>query len=386
MEQATANARAGWDAAQSRWVLPTARKLYLVGALAAIGGASLALFIALFFQLSSFRGARLEAVPTFAETAPKPIALQELDARFAGPTRLRIISDPAGQPFSEGQIVAHFEADSGAPIARQPDGFQIIGGQDGELFVASPDPANPERAVLKLTASLAKTLNALPDDQRLRRTFVLRAIAQDTNGNQSRPASVSFVVQTPAQAAETTALPPGPAVETIDGPERLRAMAAALASIAAARGTPDYIDAYDYALKEPERCGATDNERFFSEYNAAFTHLRARLTRSNLPAFYQIVCDSWRQAIADANRGNAAALAVRDAAVARNVQAEAVAAMKAAASRLARNVALTFACAAIAAFMVIALFLAFLAIESHSNAVRAAVEMLARREERTADA
>lgn len=364
-----------WDGVQSLWVLPAARRLYLVGAIIAVGATLLGVVIALAFQLLSLKGADTEAVPEATAVAPSPIDLAALDKLFQGPTDISTATFQLIRPVQAGAPVARLSAQSRAGVASFPEGYQLIGGRDAELVLDARDPYESGGTILVATERYAAMLNAVPEGTTTTRTLQIRVVATDRNGSVSRPATLEFApsFDPPKPAAQTQ-------VEEIGGPESLRAIATILASIAAQRGTPEWFDAFDYAMKQPDRCGAVNNEAFIKEYDRSLRHLKPKLTATNLRTFYSGVCNAWQEQINAARLAGAEAERARMEVIARNMAAETTAAVAQSASRGVRNTALAFAAAAVSFFMTVALFLAFLAIEGHSNAVREAVQIMARQQ------
>ncbi len=365
--------RRDWDGMQSFWVLPAARRLYLVGALVAVGLALLAIFIALVFQLLSLIGAKTEPVPAPASVSVNPIDLNSLDQLFQGPSNLRATSLQLERPVRAGMPVARLAADSRIGLANFPVGFQIIGGRDAELLREEREGYGTG-TLLVATERYAQILNAMPAGQATLPQLQVRVLATDRNGSASQPTNLSIAPSFSAPAPEEAA-----PVEDIGGPEALRRIATILAGIAAPKGTPEWFDAFEFAMNQPRRCGTNaGDEGFIREYDRSVRHIQAKLNQTRLPTFYRGMCDAWKEQIAAAERARMEADAERARIIAQNLQAEAVAAVEQAAKRSARNTAVMFAAAAISFFMTVALFLAFLAIEGHSNAVREAVQMLAR--------
>ena len=366
--------RRDWDGLQSRYVLPTARRLYLLGAVVAVGLALLALVAALFFELASWSGSTQETLPEVPDAAIAEMSLEKLDARFSAPTNIKFMRSPISLPVAEDAVLGHFSANSGVPIASSPDGFQIIGGKDNELFKTSSDPADSRGTALRATAALATALKA---NIATGRDYELRIIANDTAGNTSAPATLKFRLLIGEKAASP--VQEETVIDSDNSPEALKAVSHELAKLAAAKGSPEYLVAYNYARAEPVRCDADGNDRFITEYARAFQHVRSHLKPENLSIFYEGVCRAWQDAVREAGVQHDEAQRAHAAAMERNLEAEAGAQFRNAAARTARNVALAFALSAIMTFMTIALFLAFLAMEGHSNAVREAIEVLARR-------
>ncbi len=93
--------------------------------------------------------------------------------------------------------------------------------------------------------------------------------------------------------------------------------------------------------------------------------------------FYRGVCDAWNAAAERARARYASDRATADAVIARNAQQRTELESQKRTARMIRNIAFGIAATALMAFLIIALFLAFLAMEGHSKALREAVETLA---------
>jgi hypothetical protein len=360
------------DRLQSGVVLPTARTLYLAGSLVCAAAILLALIVALFFQLSSWRGASQQRVPdAIAAPAPAP-GLDAIARRLAGPSGLRFVADTGlGPTIEAGQVLGAFDADSDSGLAPPPQDFELLGGRDAELFERAYDPRSG-RSGLAATGALAAVWKGAPPAAG--RSFLVRVRARDSSGNVSAPADVAVTLRPGAAAAPA---PAGTEVTDLGGDAALSRIAHALAGRVAARGTPDYFDAYKYALAQPQRCDAEGQAGFLDHYRAAAVRFRERLTGDNIGSFYAGVCAAWDEARAASARVAADAEAERRRVIAANAHARLEAESRNAQSRLLRNAALGFGFSALIAFMMIALFLAFMAIEGHSAAVRNAIELLA---------
>lgn len=376
--------RRDWDGLQSRWVLPAARRLYLIGALLALLVGALALVVALVFQLGTVGGASQEDVPARTAAVPRDIAVADLDSLFAGPQALRAEARPVDLPIAVGTTIATLDADSVYGIAS----YEMIGGPSADFVEQGMAGVDGGRLVdgmlltatqalvarLEARASAGDAPGALP-------LLTVRIVAKDLNGNRSAPANVSFRVTEAQAVPDQPVATTGDVREDIGGPEALQATARALASIAAPKDTPEWFDAYKRAIRQPQQCGAAGDDTFSRQYEAAFKRVRSKLTASNLDTFYRGLCQAWDTAAAAAQAEARAANQRRDEVIARNAAAQATAAMRKVGARVARDAALGVALSAVFFFMIVALFLAFMAIEGHSHAIRQALQSIARREQ-----
>ncbi len=371
--------QASWlDRLQTRLVLPTARTLYLFGAVLCIAAAAVGLVIAMVLQMGTWQHAAQRELPDVVSDRPAQISFDRLDARLSPPSNIRFVTDrpslPA--PLSPAASLGHFEADTPNGMADFPYGFQIIGGADAEAFEADLGYASGPRTVLRASPALADEINNVAPTLKgpVQRSFVVQVLARDAYGNRSEPTDVTFTLTYGPQPVGI-----GPAPQGEQTPSAmLKQIAIRIAGIVdPTQSTPDYFDAYNYALAEPARCGAKDDAVFIDGYRLALDHAFTRLNRTRLPPFYAGLCEAWRDAVAQGHKNAAASMADRVQVMAENSEAQARAAVARNASKIGRNVALAFAASAMLAFMTIALFLAFLAIEGHSSAVRQAIELLA---------
>jgi hypothetical protein len=363
---------------QTHIVLPTARSLYLAGSIICIAILVLALVAALFFELSSWRGAEQRPVPDLVDPGPASPGFDRIEQRLSGPSGLRFQVDlAAGSAPATGQLVGHFDANAPNGLAPYPNDFQIVGGRDAELFDTVYD-GSAGRTGLTAKPSLSNAMAPAQGSGRAR-TFIVRVLARDAAGNRSLPANVSFTIDPSGRAPVATSEAP---VTDLGGSGALPRVARAIASIVApGAGTPQYFDAYKQALAEPQRCGAPSSDTFIDTYRRGFLQFRKRLNADNLSGFYAGLCEAWKDALDRHGQAVAQAEAARQQVILDNASAQLGAELRNAGARGLRNAALGFAFFALLGFMMIALFLAFLAIEGHSAAVRAAIEMLAARGE-----
>ncbi|NEX16817.1 MAG: hypothetical protein C1943_09350 [Halochromatium sp.] len=144
------------------------------------------------------------------------------------------------------------------------------------------------------------------------------------------------------------------------------------------------------ALEVPGRCGARDDDAtFLANYRQAFESVKPRISSTNLDAFYTGLCNAWEAVL---QREAAARMqAEQQQRAAYRASEEARAQVKARNRQIAlehqakveratemTTVTLSVIGGALGLFLSVALLLAFLAIEGHSRAMRAAVESMVR--------
>lgn len=380
MRQAVGYLRAReWDKLQSLWVLPTARRLYLVGALGAVAVLVLALALALVFHVLSMSPRSQSSVPEVPSVSVKPIDPASLDALFSGPQAITLTPIAVVRPVVEGTSVARFSASTPWGLAAA-DGIQVVGGRNMEMFREERDPNVPGDWVLAATKSLTDALKQVPETAQSGPTAEVRVLAKDANGNFSKPVMLTLRVRFKSARPDSPQSndPEVQAVEDLSAPGQLQRIVRALAQLAGQTGSPEYFDAFNEARNEPGRCNADENVQFNAAYVAAYDRLHKVLTKDNVGTFYKGLCEVWAQRLEEARGEVAQAEAARAEVITRNAIAAVAAEARKVWARALRDVAIGFAVAAVGFFMIIALFLAFLAMEGHSNALRVAVEALAR--------
>lgn len=357
---------------QSDFVLRTARGFYLVTACVSLAALLLAVLVALLAQGSTFRFAIERPVPSVEAPAPEAIALDDVVARMTPPHTLRFVADPGVLNFnvSEGQVLGFFDAETPNQLAAFPNDFDVIGGEHAALFSVGRHPANG-RAGLRATAALAQQVadarNANGSGQL---NYALRIVARDRAGQTSAPADVAIVIS----FAPVGSAPPAPAASA--APTDLQGLAREIAIAIDPQQTDVFFDVIRSAQRTPELCDAEGDPAFITEYRRAFEALRDQLRRENLGLFYRGVCDAWRGASERTQARYASDIAAAEAVAVRNAQQRAQLEQQKQTARTIRNIAFSIAGTALAVFLTIALFLAFLAMEGHSKALREAVETL----------
>ncbi|TVQ95160.1 MAG: hypothetical protein EA400_00225 [Chromatiaceae bacterium] len=384
---------------QSAYVLPLARGVYLLIALAClvtiVGGA---LYVLLLQASAAGTPTQEPLPPAYRGTAVSPdlpareIDLAAVQRRLAAPEQIlfAVTTGPITEPPAEGAVLGEFRAGTANALAAYPDGISILGGPDAPLFERVPGTARGAIGLAprpELIAQLGEQLEGLQAPQS--RRFELRVIARDQYGITSAPADVSVTLQlAPAQAGA----PEVPAAEPI--PEQalteVQRIARDIAQTLEPTVNPDHFAVYRTASEVPGRCGVRDDDQaFLASYRRAFEDLRERLTSGNIEAFYLGLCEGWgttlQRETAARQRAEQQAAAERRAAEQarsmveqRNAQALRAHAAKVERARAQSAVVLSVIGGALATFLSVALVLAFLAIEGHSRAVRAAVEAMAR--------
>ena len=383
---------------QSAYVLPLARGIYLLIALAClvtvIGGGLYVLIL----QASSAGTPAQEPLPPVYQGSSgssnlpaREIDLAAVERRLTAPGDIAfsVATGTISEPLAEGTLLGFFRAGTPNELAAYPDGISILGGPDAPLFdrVQGERPGaialTPRPELLAQIESQLASLQA-PETRR----FELRIIARDQYGITSAPTDISFSLKfapaasAPAAAAAESA--PAPALTEVEK------IARDIAQTLEPTVNPAHFAVYRTASEVPGRCGTrNDDQAFLASYRRAFDELRESLTSRNIEAFYQGLCEGWetaglreaaarQQADQEAREARRIAEEARSRVAQRNAQAMRAHEAKVQSAKAQSALVLSVIGGALAVFLSVALMLAFLAIEGHSRAVRAAVESMAR--------
>jgi len=385
---------------QSAYVLPLARAIYLLIAIAClvavIGGAIYAAYL----QASVSTPPALTPLPPPFQgshvapgTSVASMDLAAIGTRLAVPTNVRFVVTVGTITALPAQnaVLGHFVADTPNRLAPFPEGVSILGGRDAALFERVQDPTQQAVALVPRAALLDDIREQLRDLKSMTtRSFEIRVVARDRHGITSAPADLAFDLRfapAPAATAETKL---EPTMEHMPAPTELQKIAREIARIVEPTVNPAHFSAYQAAVKVPSRCGTHDaDDRFVASYRRALDELRPQLAAANVEAFYAGLCDAWkdvmRREAAERERAEQALQAERRSAEIERmrVQAQNDEVLRSYATRLAQakvetQLTLSVVGGAAAVFLSVALILAFLAIEGHSRAVRAAMESMVR--------
>lgn len=375
-------------------VLPVARAIYLFIALISLVVVAGGIVFAVYLQLSTAGQPRTIPVPPPYQgslSVPNPpleaLDLSVVGARLKPPTSIRFVvtAGVIATPPKQGTVLGYFVADTVNQIAAYPDGVSILGGTDAERFVRALDQKS-NKAGLALTPMLASELaEALRDiKEEQQRSFQVRVVMRDQFGTSSAAEDVAFSLRlAPAPAAG-----PEPKLDSMAEPTELQKIAGEVAKIVEPAMNPARVSAYAKAQLVPRRCGASDGDQIFlADYRRAVEDTRSKLNAANVDAFYTGLCDAWKEVLqtqaAAQEQAEQLARAERDQAEQARASAEeqnrylqqqhAAWAYQATAYT---GVTLSVIAGALGIFLCVSLVLAFLAIESHSRAVRLAIQTL----------
>lgn len=382
---------------QSSYVLPLARGVYLLIALASLLAVISGIVYLLFLKASVSGEPALEPLPPAYQQSgdgvdmpPRDVDPKVVEQRLDAPSGIRftVTAGTITAPLREGTVLGHFQANTLNGLAPFPEGISILGGRDAELFDRvrgtgsqliglAPRPA--------LLAEIAQTLQGIQEKQT--RAFDVRVVARDKYGITSTPADLSFELTfappPPSKQAETQVVPPEAATE-------LQKIARDIAKALEPTVNPAHFAVYRAAMETPGRCGARDDDvAFLANYRRTFDNAKPRLTAANIAAFYAGLCDAWKavldkeaalrnEAQEQRSLARAAAEQARARVEAGNDQRLAEHAAKVAAAEAQTRLTLSVMGGALGVFLSVSLVLAFLAIEGHSRAMRAAAESMVR--------
>jgi hypothetical protein len=377
MEQDASRGMGRW--LQSRFVLGTARKIYLVLACLSLVIAMLALVVALVLQFWGF--IPRSHVPIPDARAPQPVAMDTTTVAksLTPPTNLRFVARRITGPLDAGDFVGYLEADTPNGLAAFPNDFDIFGGPDaGQFERTAVSVRYPTRVVLRAglrpsAALLAKINQELETPGQMQSSYSVIVIARDRFGNVTKPTTLNFALAfgvAPTNAGEAGT----------DEVSELQRLARTIALHLDPAKTPVYFDQYRRALRVPRECGTTDdNADFIQGFRSAYDTLTPRLTTDNIDAFYAGVCAAWEEGASKEAAAQLASDTARNEAMAKEMASRATHALGQAGISIVKNTSYGIVVSAVMAFLFISLFLAFLAIENHSDALRQAVQALADR-------
>ena len=369
--------------ATTRWtatLLKVARVSYVVAAAVGLGVTVLALMVAVYFEIEMTRGPSLVPVPAVAQVGLQPVGTETVAGRLTPPTNVRVaITRPnIDAPLNSNDVLGYIQADTFNGLAAFPYDSDILGGADADLFDRANGGGRPagRGAAIMATAKLIGLVNdAIRSGQAPREhDYALTIVVRDRYGFMSQPTATTFSLAYGVRPSAQDQPAPAPVNPQ---PSELERLARDIALISGPEGSANWRAEYGRARSEPGVCGTTaDNQDFVAGYRKLFEFARARLDAARLAAFYDGVCDSWRDVVTRQTRELAAAEAARFAAINTNRDAEIRYQAEAAAAWVARNATLVVAAGCFGAFLMICFLLAFLAMEDHSNAMRIALETL----------
>jgi len=373
----------------AKWIailLKAAKAINAVTATLCVLVVGVGLVVALYFESIIWRGPNHVPVPPEARATALAIGPAAVDERLKHPSNVRVsVTHPVvDEALKHQDILGYLQADTANGLAPFPDGIDILGGRDSDMFDRRDGGAQgtalvPTQALIdQVRATLAS------DPVQSRHEFALVIVARDSYGIPSVVSNAGFAL-TYARAS-TSANPPSQPASTATHPmSELERLARDIAlAVVGQEGSPAYQSIFDRALREPVICGTSqDDSEFVGTYRSIFDHARTQITTTNLPAFFDGICDEWRRATAERARILRDAEAAHRAATLANARAAYRYDLESASAWAARNVTLVVVGGALGVFTMMCLVLAFLALENHSNAMREALAVIAqlRREE-----
>lgn len=379
---------------QSALVLPIARGVYLLIALTCLVVVIGGILYVVFLQASTVGQPTLVAVPPAdqvseprVDASDRAVDLALVQARLEPPSAVRfnVTAGTLSAPPSEGQVLGHFVAETANGLAPFPEGVSLIGGPDAELFERVRDGAQKRVGLAARAALVNEIRDTLRDiTEPTSRSFTVRVVARDTYGLASPPVELSFTLRLAPAAASAPTVEPEPEPE----PTPLQAIARDIARTVEPEVNPAHFAAYKVAEQVPGRCGTNaSDQRFLANYRRAFDEVRPRLTASNVDAFYLGLCEAW-QSVLEQEASEAeqlqeeywakrqAAEYAREQALAQNRDLMNQHERRVLEAQAQSWVTLSVIGGALGIFLTVALVLAFLALEGHSRAVRAAMEAM----------
>lgn len=361
------------------FLLATARGVQFTIAAITLVVAIIGLLIATFFHVQSMSNSyEAQELPPKYIGSGKSVNIDIVSKRLSPPVNVRLVIENnifTGK-LRAGSVVGFFEADTPNKMGIFPNDLSIIGGVDGEMFDRVSHPRNRKSAIT-ITGSLAEEINQAlknsPDG--IYRTFELKVIVYDEYKNRSAPTSVKFKLFFSMEKPNKETGNPQAIVDSSVSKE-LKELAFEISTLVAPAGTPARFKAYNLALTVPADCAAADTPEFIRNYRNAFEQLKENLNKGNIEAFYKGVCDAWQAAVREDNEKIILAENARSKVDAQNEANRRAMLAETEVAISARNKTLFMVGSALGTFVLVVLVLAFLVMESHSKAIRLAVEEL----------
>lgn len=358
----------------ARIVMTAAAGLSLVGV---IGVAATALA----YQLDASGRAPQVTIPSRYVAAPPSIDLARIAHDMTPPRNVAFVADtpPIYTHLGTGAVLGHLVADAPGGMPPFPFAFRITGGSGAAYVDMTPEGViSTSRLAPRVVRDLAEKLR--PTTLR----FTLNVLATSRFGvgaHQMVTVTLPYAAASAPPPATASAPKPLAAKANAAPPPltRLQSVARTYALAVDPDLTPVYFSAYVAAHALPSRCGAAGDPGFLDGFQRALAQERTRLNATTGPAFLNLVCHSWHVSEQRQQALVGQAALARQQAFARQSVLDEQAQQKQAEARIKRNATLIVLAAVMGAFLMVALLLAFLAIERHTRMMGAMVEKLAER-------
>ncbi len=360
-------------------VLRVAHIVVTVAAAACFLGVIVVGFVALGYAAGAAGSAPQVTIPPPYSPAPAAIDTAQIARTMLPPGKIAFVltASPLNANFSEDTVLGHLVAHAPGGMPPFPLAFRIVGGSGAAYVEITPEGVI---ATADLVSRIARTLARKPRPAVFQFTLVVLATNRFSIASHD-----TITVSLPLSLASTAPSVPAPAAAPVKPPAkaapapltRLQSIARTYAKAVDPDHTPEFFLAYQAAHSLPSRCNANGVPSFLDGFQRALNEEQGQLNARSGPAFLNLVCRSWNMSILRQTTLVDRSNFVRQQAFARQNALDAQAQAARAVARVKRNAALLALAAVIGAFVVIALLLAFLAIERHTRMLGAMVQRLA---------
>ncbi|MBW4090774.1 MAG: DUF3450 domain-containing protein [Proteobacteria bacterium] len=351
-----------------------------VAALSFVGVIGVAATV-LAYQLNASGGAPQVTIPPRYVAAPPSIDQAQIARDMTPPRHVAFVADtsPIDTHLGIGAVLGHLVADAPGGMPPFPFAFRITGGSGAAYVDMTPQGVI---STPRLAPRIARDLGEKSRPTTLH--FTLNVLATSRFGveaHQMVTVTLPYAAAT-APPPATAAAPKLLATKAKAAPPpltRLQSIARTYALAVDPDLTPVYFSAYAAAHALPLRCGEAGDPGFLDGFQRALAQARARLNGTTGPAFLNLVCHSWRVSERRQQALIQQSALARQQAFARQNVLDAQAQREQVEARIKRNATLIVLAAVMGVFLMVALLLAFLAIERHTRMLGAMVEKLAER-------
>ncbi len=361
-------------------VLRAARVLVTVVALLCFAAFVVVAIAVIGYEVASVGPARTVAVPPPYTAAPPSIDAARIVQEMAAPTGITFVPAAAspGWLAKGSAVLGRLTAEAHGGMAEFPDAFRIVGGTGAAYVDITPQGVI---GTFRLRRRVKRDLARPKPPATLR--FTLRVVASNRFGVSSRQLLAVSLPYAPAQ--KTASLVPS----AKPSPEPARPAAALTQLELIARRfalavdpgrTPLFFRAYQMAYALPARCHAAGSKGFLNGFQSALAKAGPLLNANVAPGFLKLVCLSWTESIQRQQRLAVRAERARHDAVMRQNALYVRTQEEEAAARVRRDSALVVLAGVLGTFLVVALVLAFLAIEHHTRTLGTMVKRLTERD------
>lgn len=364
------------------FVLRAARSFYYFAACLALLVVAAAIVYAIYLEAVVQVPVHQKPMPKEVPAAAAHVNADLIDGFMSPPQNVQYIpmTNEISTSMSGKEILGYFNATTPVGLARYPDDIEIVGGVDAHYFRKANGGIRGSDGTLHSavipTRDLVRDINQMLEAASGEEThlFSLDVIARDARYRVSERTSITISLKLIPQGA----LPPVPTtLETSGTISDLQRLAIEIATEVDPNKTPVYFDAYSQAVNLPSTCQTQNrNDDFTPIYRDAYQRVKGELSKDNIDLFFLGVCQVWRDYVKQENENQRTAYAKRQSEI-EKIQRENNRAESAKyAAMMKRPIVWAVIGGAVMIFMLISLFLAFMAMENHQRSIRKAVDKI----------